>query len=204
MKALATVLYEDQRAPQGKRFGPHALVVACVADETGDDRWTLDRRIEGIPKKGDSKLLQAAREDAADLTHDGRVLVAIFDDDRVRELLRLDRQACRTLVKDTIATGCTARSLLEVVLLERNIEDVVAAAARALGRPADDPQVARALGKRAGHPEARDSILHAAASADMAVRRAILAAVPSFARVVRGLVARFDGADGRGAAGHAS
>lgn len=90
MKALATVLYEDQRAPQKTRFGPHAL---------------------------------------------------------------------------------------------------------ALGKPMDDPQVVRALGKHAGHPEARDAILHAAAAGDLAVRRAILTAVPSFARVVRGLVAAFTAAD---------
>jgi hypothetical protein len=94
-------------------------------------------------------------------------------------------------VKDAIARGCTAGPLLEVVLLQRNIEDVVAAAARALGKPLNDPQVERALGKHAGHPEARDAILHAAASADVAVRRAILAAVPSFARVVQGLAVRF-------------
>jgi hypothetical protein len=191
VKALATILYEDQRAPQKTRFGPHALVIACVADETGSDRWALEKRIEGIPKKGDSKLLHAVREDAADLTHDGRALVAVFDEDRVRKLLGLDTGACKTLVKDAIARGCTAGPLLEVVLLQRNIEDVVAAAARALGKPLNDPQVERALGKHAGHPEARDAILHAAASADVAVRRAILAAVPSFARVVQGLAVRF-------------
>jgi hypothetical protein len=199
VRAVATVLYEDQRAPQRTRFGPHALVIACVADETGTDRWTLEKRIEGIPKKGDSKLLWAVREDAANLTHDGRALVAVFDDDRVRKLLGLDGRACKTLVKEAIAAGGTAGTLLEVVLLQRNIEDVVVAAARALGRPMDDPQVVRALGKHAGHPEARDAILHAAAaSADVAVRQAILAAVPSFARVVRGLVARAGAAEARG------
>jgi hypothetical protein len=107
VKVLATVLYEDQRAPQKTRFGPHALVIACVADETGSDRWALEKRIEGIPKKGDSKLLRA-------------------------------------------------------------------------------------------HPEARDQILHAASAADVAVRRAILAAVPSFARLVRGLVVRLNAAGERG------
>lgn len=37
MKARVTVLYEDRRGPQ-KRFGPHELVVAMVADATGQEQ----------------------------------------------------------------------------------------------------------------------------------------------------------------------
>lgn len=56
MSAFITVLYEDQLAAKPTNYGPHILLLACVGDACGDDRWTLQQRVRGIPKKGDAKL----------------------------------------------------------------------------------------------------------------------------------------------------
>ena len=59
MTRLATILYEDQRG-ETKEFGPHALVVACVADRTQQDFWELRLRLDGRPMKGNAKVVQQA------------------------------------------------------------------------------------------------------------------------------------------------
>lgn len=172
MSAFITVLYEDQLAAKPTNYGPHILLLACVADACGDDRWTLQQRVRGIPKKGDAKLRAALRDDGELLRSSG-ALVAMFDEDRVRGCYGLPRDACKRTILDRIAGEATGEPTL--VLLERNMEDVVNAScvARHQAIPAKKPT-----------PEERDRILHAAASEGRAVRDAILRAVPSFARLV--------------------
>ena len=59
-----TVLYEDQRG-ETRDFALHRLVMACVYDRTGGERHHVEALVEARPQKGDAKLRQACREDAA-------------------------------------------------------------------------------------------------------------------------------------------
>jgi hypothetical protein len=172
MSTIVTVLYEDQSAARPTNYGPHILLLACVADARGEELWSLRGRVDGIPKKGDTKLRTALRDDG-DLLATRGPLVAMFDDDRVRRCYDLPKGACKREVLDAACREATGSP--SVVLLHRNMEDVVKAACAALHRtaPAAKPG-----------PEERDRILHRAASAERNVRDAILVAVPSFARLV--------------------
>lgn len=170
---LITVLYEDQLAAGPTNYGPHVLVLACAADALGGDRWSLRQRVDGIPKKGDAKLRREIAENAGRLVRQGPLLV-LFDSDRIRRCYDLDSAACRRSVLDKIARE--AGVPLRAVLLEQNMEDVIAACCQALHRP---------VPAKKPTPAERDAVLHAAAAADRRVRDEILEAVPSFARLVR-------------------
>jgi len=172
MSVIVTVLYEDQSAAKPTNYGPHILLLACVADVSGDTVWSLRERVVGIPKKGDTKLRAALRDDG-DLLAAAGALLAMFDEDRVRGCYGLSKGACKREILEAITTEATGWP--GVVLLVRNMEDVVNAACAALGqpRPARKPT-----------PEERDRHLHRAAAEGPAVRAAILAAVPSFGRLV--------------------
>jgi hypothetical protein len=173
MSAFITVLYEDQLAAKPTNYGPHILLLACVADRGGGDAWSLRNRVRGIPKKGDAKLRAALRDDGELLRSSG-YLVAMFDEDRVRTCYGLPHDACKQTILDRIASEATGGPTL--VLLERNMEDLVNASCVALQHaiPAKKPT-----------PEERDRILLRAANEGRAARDAILHAVPSFARLVR-------------------
>jgi len=174
MRSVARVLYEDQ-AKQVKDFGPHTLVLACVADDLGQSRWDLKHIVPGIPRKGDNKLLRSCREEAGDWCADGSVLVAVFDNDRVRPLLGLPQEACRRIVLNTILSGSTAAGSVKIVLLEQNVDDLVRASAAAL---AETPPARKSI-------NARDTVLNRAAAADSAIRQKIRTGSPSFDRIVR-------------------
>jgi hypothetical protein len=173
MSSVVTVLYEDEAAAKPTNYGPHILLLACVADARGTDVWILRGRTAGIPKKGDTKV-RAALRDEGDLLATRGPLVAMVDDDRVRRCYGLPTSACKREVLDAVLREATGSP--SVVLLHRNMEDIVGAACAALHRaaPAAKPG-----------PEERDRILHRAAAAERNVRDAILAAVPSFARLVK-------------------
>ena len=168
-----TVLYEDQLAARPNNYGPHVLMLACVADRMGGDTWMLGKRVLAIAKKGDSKLRAALREEGAMLA-DGGPVVAMFDADRVRACYGLPSNACKQSVLDAIEAE--ASGVPVIVLLERNMEDVVAACCAASNKPFPQSKPT---------PQQRDAILHGAASAGAAVRVQVLASVPSFERLVR-------------------
>src|SRR5262249_37973722 len=132
------ILYEDQRGPT-KDFGLHKLIEACIYDIVDGQRHLLVRALEGRQSKGDAKLLRVCREDIGDISPKGYPVVAVFDNDRVRRLLGLAREAERALVIEKIKEGCCAPAQLFVFLLEENMESVVEAAGRC------DPSIARAM-----------------------------------------------------------
>lgn len=154
--AAITVLYEDQRGPR-QGFGLHALVKACVFDAVNGER----HRVEGMlsdhrPLKGVQALLKACREDIDLIAADGRSVVAVFDDDAIREQLKLPHTATDAQVEREILKGCRAPAQLLVVLLKRNMESVIVAAA------ACDPGLdAKRIDRAVKHKELleRDAIL---------------------------------------------
>ena len=98
------ILYEDSRAAT-RGFGLHDFVLANVRDvilgrgqELAPHR--LDKLIEAIPMKSDTKVLRALERDAERL-HAGRtVIVAWLDDDKIHRPLGLTPgQSTSTLVQ---------------------------------------------------------------------------------------------------------
>ena len=93
--ARVTILYEDCRGP-ARGFGLHELVLSAVHDifverGTAIERHVLNRRIIAIPKKSDTKVLAAIKEDAERI-HGGRsAIVAWLDDDQIHRLSRCYR-----------------------------------------------------------------------------------------------------------------
>jgi hypothetical protein len=62
-----------------------------------------------------------------DIAADGRPVVAVFDNDRIRRLLKLPATATDTRVLQEILKGTTS-DRLHVILLNRNMESVIKAA----------------------------------------------------------------------------
>lgn len=183
----AVVLYEDQRGPT-KEFGLHNLVASCIADRRGETVWIVRRQFAAIPKKGNSKLLKACKEDEQ-LAGSGQKVIAVFDGDEVRAMLGLPTTACRTLIKQKIEAGCPFAEQLSVVLLEDNIESVIAALRRCEGTA---PETARAEAERShGNLESRDRLLNTLAYdvERRALRDCVLREMPSLERLVSTLAA---------------
>lgn len=178
MSQRIAVLYEDQLATaKPKNFGPHVLMLACLADRIGRDREQLTRHIEPLPRKGVDKLISTcAQPGFGDLY--ARV-VAVCDDDRVREHLGLPVRACKTQVRAALVSRCSWPERLHPVVLERNLETLVDAVCRALGRapPTSKPR-----------PPERDGILlHLAFQGTTAQRDELRHHMPSFGYLVERL-----------------
>jgi hypothetical protein len=56
------ILYEDQRGPV-RDYPLHTLVCACIADRSDRPITEIQSLLRAIPKKGNSKLLEACREE---------------------------------------------------------------------------------------------------------------------------------------------
>ena len=131
MRAEVVILYEDEFG-QVKDFALHRLVTACVADTLGRSKQDVAPLLRAVPKKGDSKLLDACLREAPRMREAN--VFALFDSDNLHRLLGLSGD---TQLADQLAA---LRSRLpdegrpRVFLLERNTETLVAAAADCLGR----------------------------------------------------------------------
>jgi len=124
MSVLVSVLYEDQRG-ENRRFGLHELLVKLVADVLGRQSWDVSKEIDCVPKKGDSKLLSAARLDLVDIAADCHPVVAVFDSDRIRGRLGLDAGATEEEVRRKLNEGCVEPEKLSVILVVRNMESIL-------------------------------------------------------------------------------
>lgn len=138
MKPLVKILYEDQQAEDTSNFGPHVPVLRCVLDRLDwpEARYfELQRYLSGQPKKGDKKLLAACRN--AREARNFRHVFAVFDADKVRsiESLGLSPGACKQQVRSAIQSSSPYGAQLRVVLLERNLETIVAAVQRCRALP---------------------------------------------------------------------
>ena len=172
-RRLITVLYEDRHAKGEKNYGPHMLLLACVADRTGGSRYALRDQVASIALSGDGNVKRRLRDDGASLGATGP-LVAMFDNDKVRSRYPVRTGACKRELLD--AVQAEAKGSPVIVLLEQNMEDLLAACCAALKR---------ATLSAKPKPMQRDSILQAAAADGQgAARAAILAAMPSFKRLV--------------------
>lgn len=177
MKALVKVMYEDQQAAGANEFGLHVLVRRCVLDQLGwsEDRWAeLKELLHGHAMKGDAKLLGAceSEREARGFPH----VFVVFDDDKIRGRLGLQRGACKTTVRQAVHGRSRFSERLQVVLLGDNMESVVAAVERCKGR--GEPAKLK--------PPMRDSVLASIAWRPdfAALRECVLSGVPSLRYLV--------------------
>ncbi|MCC6785538.1 MAG: hypothetical protein IT457_21985 [Planctomycetes bacterium] len=175
------VLYEDARAAAG-RFGPHELLLGCVADELGRRLHDLRKEIVAIPMNGVAKLL-AALTDAERwqrVAPRGAPLLALIDSDRIRDHVPPEIRE-HAGVEAWIRARFSEPARLTVILLDRNLETVIAAI-RDCGE-AEVQLVESALRKDLN---ARDRLLGklGADSDRRALRDCVRGAVPSFERAV--------------------
>ncbi len=179
-----TVLWEDARGGELKGFGPHELLLACIADELESGDWwarkrVAQRSVEAHPKKGNANGVKALKGVARDLF--AGPVVAVLDVDRAHELWseKLPRN-CKTAIGARIRKD--APGGYEIVFLIENVESLLHAASAALGEPAltkkptpDDRDVR--LGKVAGDPTKADA------------RNRVRSDLPSFDRLVKKVTA---------------
>jgi hypothetical protein len=190
------VLYEDQRGPT-RGFGLHELVKACVSDALPDPpRWKVNAALADCrPLKGDTKLLEACRRDVDLIASDGRAVVAVFDNDKIRELLRLPANASDVRVVQAILKGGTVFERLFIVLLKQNMESVIAAAAQC-DKSLSQERIKLAV--RHKDPLERDAILTELSSErNRPIRECMLDKVPSLRTLVDLLCRQLMPAQGR-------
>jgi hypothetical protein len=183
-----TILYEDQ-ALEGevKNYGPHMLVRQLVCDRLSVNYWEL-KQLEGVPKKGASKLRAECCSIRPKFGRDGRFVFAVYDADKVREQVKLPTTACKPQVKRVLQGESPLGDKLIVVLLEINMETVIEAIF------ACDPTIPpeqRTDAVRRKSLNARDILLKRAALPTAEGRRlrdCVIEAVPSLDYLVRKLV----------------
>lgn len=178
MSARILVLYEDKLSTSSpKNFGPHLLVLACTAERLHRSRESIAHIIDGHPRKGIGDLLKKCQEPAL-LDRYARIL-AVCDDDRVREHLSLPANACKTQVRQTVAARSAGLHQLRTVLLARNLETLLDAVHHVLGR---GPLTNKPT------PLERDRLLsHIVFAGTPDQRRTVLDRVPSLAYLVAAL-----------------
>jgi hypothetical protein len=171
-----TVLWEDQRGGIVKGFGPHELLVACVADDLQRTSEAIKRSIVSVPKRGNGNVMRALQQDVSKLSRSGPVC-AVIDRDKVQELWPAGQRPPRCLSGTRAAVAAKAPGEYELILLIENMESIIAACCQATrgDMPGSKPS-----------PDMRDQILRKVAwSGEASARATIRDAVPSFDRLVR-------------------
>lgn len=164
------ILYEDERGSV-RDYPLHTLVCACVADRSDRSIAEIQPLLRAVPKKGDSKLLEACRQEVERMRE--ATIFALFDADGLPRLLGKPgdtplpelRAALRSLLPE---------GRLQIFVLERKTETVVEAAADCLERPR--PQTKNKID--------RDKLLSIGAWGSREARTCIRERVPSFASFV--------------------
>ena len=184
MTAGILVLYEDRRADAGS-FDLHRFLVACIFDEVDGRRHLLEDALAARPLKGVVNVLGAVRDEFHDIAPRGEVVVAIFDNDRVRRLLGLPSDTGDEQVIAALLQGHPDPSRFRPYLLHKNTETLL----RAIGDCGfgDTPLLQEAL-RHKNSRNARDAVFRRAAGREhIALRGCVMGMVPSFARIVRDL-----------------
>ena len=194
MMRQVSILYEDSVANGNvKNYGPHVFVQQCVGDRLGKKRWEL-KTLEAMPKNGVSNVRVECRRIPPKIARDGRLVVAVYDADKIRREVELPITACKVEVKKVLKNECSWQDRLCIVLLDRNIETVVEAVRACEPTLVPDEIWEQAI-KRKNLNE-RDIILtHAASPPKEALREQVLVKVPSLAYLVHKLVVALSAPD---------
>jgi len=169
VSAVVAILYEDERG-QVRDYPLHTLVVACVADALGLGSEVVSPLLRAVPKKGDSKLLKACKDEPPRMRELN--VFALFDADKLHRLLKVPKDMPLPKQLAELQAQLLDPTRPRVFLLERNTETLVDAAADCLARPR--PEAKSTLD--------RDKLLASAAwDLSRASRDCIRTHVPSFA-----------------------
>lgn len=169
-----TVLWEDRRGAASKGFGPHELLLTCVADDLGIAREALKERILSHPRKGNTNVRKALRNELPRYTNHGPV-IAVVDSDQLHDLWPPKPPP------PTCTSGLVARFRqdaagdYDLVLLVRNMETLIQSVCEATRQrvPEGKPK-----------PDERDGLLSRATWGTADVRHALRDGCPSFDRLV--------------------
>ena len=180
-----TILYEDSAADgQVKEYGPHMVVRQCVADRLQKSPWELST-LEGMPRNGASNIVKDCRRVPPQVGRDGRLVVAVYDADKIHREVKLPAGACKSQIKPVLRAACTWQERLVIVFLEKNIESVLEAVCACTAIPVELRRLAIERKQR----NERDIVLRKILSpSDRAVRDAVLLRVPSLAYPIDKLV----------------
>lgn len=121
------VLYEDS-ALEGsiKNYGPHQLVLQCIADVSDVPAWELKRFITAHPANSNSKVQAECRRVPPAIGTDGSPVVAVYDEDKAYKLPGLARNLCKTQMRQILLHQTSLSALqLSIVFLEQNLESVL-------------------------------------------------------------------------------
>jgi hypothetical protein len=181
------VLWENHATGPIDRFGPHAFLLACVADRLRMDRFELHARkiIGGRSCSGNSNVLRQLG--FRPLWDAALHLIAVFDSDKLHDLLGGE---ARKLVADPAHDSWSAQmearcrdrlgphdaAQLTICFLDRNLETLL----KILGDASVEKDVVQ-----------RDKVLQRAASDPVLIRRGS-EAMPSWANLVNTVVSRLD------------
>ncbi|HZF52726.1 MAG TPA: hypothetical protein VE093_28920 [Polyangiaceae bacterium] len=197
-RALVTILYEDQRSA-ATGFGLHAFVKSCVFDILNGERHSIEGALnDARPQKGAGNLLRTCREDIDLIAPDGRRVVAVFDDDKIRGLLKLPRSATAERVHKEIRKGCKAPGQLDVILLKDNMESVIDAAG--LCAPSIDKKRIEQASKSKDLLERDRILIELSHERERPSRECILKKMPSLAALIDLLCEALRAAPHRGSA----
>jgi hypothetical protein len=172
---IITVLWEDQRGAEAKGFGPHELMLSCVADELNCARDTLKDLIKSHPKKGNANVRAAIQRDIVRLADTGPVF-AVVDRDKIRQLWKAPNRPADCMSSVGQQFRQDAPGDYDLVFLVDNVESLIKAACAAFGDSYPDSKPG---------PDLRDRLLGRAAWApSQSPRSAIRTQCPSFNRLV--------------------
>jgi len=175
------ILWEDQRGVQTKSFGPHELLIACVADELVMPRghlWVrardaLQRIILSQPKKGIGNVRVSLQRDVG-LLDDGPVF-AVVDRDKVRDLWKEGPPPdCMSGIADRFRQEAPGN--YDLVFLVQNVESLVEAACLATNA---------AVPQKKPDPDRRDRLLVQAVWTTVETHDKLRQSCLSFDRLVR-------------------
>ena len=185
---MVLVLYEDSlvRGTKPANYGPHVLLAQCVAERLNDatqrpdaysGRQLIDRGLVGNPRRGNSKL----RDDVAaifDKLAGAARMVAVYDRDRIDDCVVLPGPSCTSAIVAALTPEGASPDRLRTVLLADNLETLIKTLQSCgLGESLPwDPALAK--GRQA--LEARDRIMHNAATARREVRDCLIERMQSF------------------------
>ena len=174
------VLWENHAAGLIKNFGPHAFLVACVADRLRLDRFELNRSeiINSRSCNGNRNVLREL-DPGRPLWNAAPHLVAVLDSDKLHDLLsgearrlvtdaRYDAWAAQMEARCRERLGTHDATRLTICLLDRNLETLL----EVLGDTSGDKDIVD-----------RDKLLQRAAADPALIRRA-LDKMPSWANLI--------------------
>ena len=178
------ILYEDKRGPV-REFGLHRFLTQCVFDVMNGHFYAISNMLQSHECNGDSKLLEKCRNEADLISSNRCPVIAVFDNDRIRRLLKLNSRASDQQVINAILANKTNTTPVCVALLKENTESVLQAIANCWS--GHNPEVMRkAIEKK--DRISRDIVFREVSKSQLqAVRICVLTANPSLKALVDGI-----------------